>query len=119
MRAARLLLLLLGAAGALSLAAQAPPEQTITFAIDCWGGGHCALPCGGSGQGNFDCSDGTGGWTPACPFNDPVPQGAIVTNINATVWTHQCASSSSWQATLNGEVISTITDGRASCSCQN
>ena len=117
MRAARLLLLFLAAAGALSLAAQAPPEQTITFAIDCWGGGHCAMPCGGSGQGNYDCSDGTGGWTPTCPFNDPVPQGAIVTNVDATVWTHQCASASTWAATLNGQTISTITDGRASCSC--
>lgn len=97
--------------------AQTPPPQTMTFSIDCWSGGHCAMPCGGSGQGNYDCSDGTGGWTPSCAFNDPLPAGSVVTKVQATVWTHQCASVSSWEATLNGQLISTMTDGRASCSC--
>ncbi|HEX3129213.1 MAG TPA: 3D domain-containing protein [Thermoanaerobaculia bacterium] len=98
-----------------SLAAQ----QTKTLAIDCWSGGHCALPCGGSGQGNYDCSDGTGGWTPTCAFTDPLPQGSTLTKLSATVWTHQCSSSSTWQATINGLPLSTITDGRSSCTCLN
>ncbi len=94
-------------------------QQTTTLAIDCWSGGHCAMPCGGSGQGNYDCSDGTGGWSPTCPFNDPLPAGSVLTKVEATVWTHQCSSSSTWAATLNGQTLSTITDGRASCSCLN
>ncbi len=92
-------------------------QQTMTIAIDCWSGGHCAMPCGGSGQGNYACSNGHGAWTPTCAFNDPLPSGSVVTKVVATIWTHQCASSSSWQATLDGQVISTITDGRQSCSC--
>src|SRR6266508_3332395 len=98
---------------ALPLAAQ----QTQTISIDCWSGGHCALPCGGSGQGNYACSNGHGAWTPTCSFNDPVPSGSTVTKIVATVWTHQCDTSSSWTATVNGQLISAITDSRQSCSC--
>jgi 3D (Asp-Asp-Asp) domain-containing protein len=112
-RLALLLFFLCGAFGAL---AQNPP-QTMTFTIDCWSGGHCALPCGGSGQSNYDCSNGHGGWTPTCAFNDPLPQGSVVTKVVATVWTHQCDGSSTWQATLNGQAISTLSDSRQSCQC--
>jgi 3D (Asp-Asp-Asp) domain-containing protein len=92
-------------------------QQTMTFPIDCWSGGHCAMPCGGSGQGNYACSNGHGAWTPTCPFNDPLPAGALVTKVDATIWTHQCDVSSSWEATLDGQSLGTITDGRVSCSC--
>jgi hypothetical protein len=75
------------------------------------------MPCGGSGQGNYACSNGHGAWTPTCPFNDPLPAGSTVTKIVAHVWTHQCDASSSWSASVNGQVISTITDSTQSCSC--
>lgn len=95
---------------------QQPPE-TRTFPIDCWSGGHCAMPCGGGATGNYDCSDGTGGWTSACAFTDPLPQGAQVTKVEAVIYTHQCAGSSSLTATLNGQTIGSVTEGRASCQC--
>lgn len=112
---ARFLLALLFACVALPAAGQ----QTMTFSIDCWSGGWCAMPCGGSGQGNYACSNGAGAWTPTCPFNDPLPQGAKVTDVVAHVWTHQCDTSSSWSATLNGTLISAVTDSTQSCSCLN
>ena len=59
-------LLLLALIVLIAPVALAQTPQTRTFAIDCWSGGHCALPCGGSGTGNYDCSDGTGGWTNGC-----------------------------------------------------
>jgi 3D (Asp-Asp-Asp) domain-containing protein len=100
-------------------AAPLSAQLTKTFPIDCWSGGWCAMPCGGSSQGNYACSNGTGAWTNTCPFNDPLPKGSKVTKVVATTWTHQCASSSSFTATLNGQAIGTITDSTQSCSCLN
>lgn len=108
-----LALILLMAPAAL---AQTPP-QTRTFSIDCWSDGHCAMPCGGSATGNYDCSDGTGGWTNACAFTDPLPSGARVTKIQATLFTHQCAGSTSLSPTMNGQAIGSVTESRSSCSC--
>jgi hypothetical protein len=97
--------------------AAAAQEQVQTFAIDCWSGGHCAMPCGGGATGNYDCSDGTGGWSPTCPYTDPLPSGATVTMIEAVLFTHQCASSTSLTATVNGQTIGSTTEARSSCSC--
>lgn len=92
-------------------------DQTISITIDCWSGGHCALPCGGVAVGNYDCSDGTGTWTPRCAFNDPVPPGNVVKRVTATVYSHQCSTSSRVETTLNGIPINTVTETRQSCRC--
>ena len=91
--------------------------QTTTFSIDCWSGGHCAMPCGGSGNGNYSCSDGTGTWSPTCAYDDPLPQGSTVMAISAVLFTHQCSTSTSLMATLNGQLIGNVTESRSSCSC--
>lgn len=92
-------------------------DETMTFAIDCWSGGHCAMPCGGSAQGNYDCSEGTGGWSPTCVFSDPLPEGSTVKVVQAVLSTHQCDSSTNITTTLNGQVIGSVTESRFSCSC--
>ncbi len=123
MKPRRLYLFFLGAALApLGAAVTAPPaeaQETRTISIDCWSGGWCALPCGGGAPGNYDCSNGHGGWTPTCTFPDPLPEDSTVTRVQAAVFTHQCAASSTVTATLNGQLISTVTDGRQSCQCLN
>lgn len=111
----RKLLLLLVFLFAVSAAMGQP--QTRSFSIDCWSGGHCALPCGGSGTGNYDCSDGTGGWTNGCAYTDPLPAGATVTRVSAVLYTHQCAGSTTLSPTMNGQAIGTVTETRSSCTC--
>ena len=109
--------LLLAAPILFLLVSTAAAQQTQTFAIDCWSGGHCALPCGGSANGNYDCSDGTGGWTNGCAYTDPLPAGATVTKIQVTFFTHQCAGSTTLAPTMNGTTIGTVTENGSSCTC--
>lgn len=99
--------------------AYAQTAQTVTIDLDCWSGGYCAMPCGGSGTGNYACSNGTGQWTDTCAFNDPLPAGAQVRSVKAVIYSHQCASSTNVTATINNTVIQTVTESRASCQCLN
>lgn len=110
----RLLLLSLLLLVSLSLSAQ--QDQTRTFTIDCWNGGHCAMPCGGGAQGNYACSDGTGAWVTGCQFTDPLPQGALVKKISANIYSHPC-NSATVSASMNGQAIGTVNETRTSCSC--
>jgi hypothetical protein len=100
-------------------AAHAQQTQTVTIDLDCWSGGYCAMPCGGSSTGNYACSNGTGQWVNTCAFNDPLPAGAQVQSVKAIIYSHQCASSTNVTATINNTVIQIVTESRASCSCLN
>ena len=66
------------------LSVQASAEEAITITIDCWAGGHCPESyCAPGVTEDYDCSNGHGGWTPQCPFIDPLPSGAQLTGIRA------------------------------------
>src|SRR5262249_19421537 len=67
--------------------------------------------------GNYDCSDGTGGWSNTCAYTDPLPAGAKVTKIQAVLFTHQCDVSTTLSPSVNGQTIGTVTETRSSCSC--
>lgn len=99
---------------ALPLAAQ----QTKTFTLDCWGAveGPDSTPC--SVEDSWACGDTLGNPLQSCEFDDPLPKGSRITNIVAKLWVHQCVQEgSTWSASFNGQVISTITESRYTCTC--
>ncbi|HEX6084958.1 MAG TPA: 3D domain-containing protein [Thermoanaerobaculia bacterium] len=100
----------------LLLAAVSISAETVTVSIDCWQGGHCAMPCGGSGQGNYACSDGSGQWFSGCRYDENLPTAAIVKKITAKIFSHPC-NSAVVTATMNGQTIGTVNETRTSCGC--
>jgi len=92
--------------------------QVTVIPIDGWSGGNCEMPCGNPGQGNYDCSNGHGGWTPNVAFMDIIPAGEVVTKVTSTVFVHNCSGASSTvTSSINGNVIGAATTSTQSCSC--
>ena len=92
--------------------------QVTVIPIDGWSGGNCEMPCGNPGAGNYDCSNGHGGWTPNVAFTDMIPAGEIVTRVTSDVFVHNCSGASSTvTSSINGNVIGSATTSTQSCSC--
>jgi len=92
--------------------------QLTVIPIDGWSGGNCEMPCGNPGKGNYDCSNGHGGWTPNVVFTDMIPAGQVVTKVTSNVFVHNCSGASSTvTSSINGSVIGSATTSTQSCSC--
>jgi len=91
--------------------------QLTVIPIDGWSGGWCELPCGSPGTGNYDCSNGHGGWTPNVAFTDVIPAGHVVTRVTSDVFIVNCAASSTVATSINGGVIGSATATGYACQC--
>jgi hypothetical protein len=100
------------------------------LSIDCWSGGWCTALCGDYLEHNYDCSNGHGGWTPTCYFNDPLPVGAELTKVHATLYIKECGTTHGtpgigiplpggtiFSTYLNEDFIETVVDASDTCGC--
>ncbi|MGZ4090800.1 MAG: hypothetical protein ACXVNO_08785, partial [Bacteroidia bacterium] len=95
-------------------------QSTVTTQVNFTG----FIACGGCAVcgGDYYCFNTAGSYcgnTPPCgtqTFFDPVPAGNIVTNIQVTYYSANCAGNS-LQATINGNTVPTVNEGNTGCLC--
>jgi len=91
--------------------------QITTIPLAGWAGGWCEISCGTPGVGNYDCSNGQGGWTPNVSFADAVPVGHVITQVTSNVMLLNCAAASTVTTSVNGSVIGSATTTGNACQC--